>query len=121
MNDTVISPPALEALVRETLEDIKAQDTVFIDVRGRTPVTDLVVVTTGTSRRHVQAIARILVETAKGEGVSPVGVEGEQGSDWVLVDLGDVVVHVMTAESREFYRLERLWQMDEPCASNSSR
>ncbi len=121
MNDTETPPPVLEALVRNTLEDMKARETVFIDVRGRTPVTDVVVVTTGTSRRHVQAIARVLVETAKAEGMPPLGVEGEQGSDWVLVDLGDVVVHVMTAESREFYRLERLWQMDEPCASISSQ
>ncbi len=111
----------LEQLVRDALDQIKAQETVVIDVRGRTPMTDLVVVTTGTSQRHVQAVARNLVDTAKERGVRPFGVEGEEpGSNWVLIDLGDAVVHVMTAESRDFYRLERIWEMEEACASSSS-
>ncbi|MBK1727392.1 ribosome silencing factor [Halorhodospira neutriphila] len=111
----------LEGLIRDALEEIKAQDPVVIDVRERTPVTDLIVVATGTSRRHVQAVARSVIDTARAGGVTPVGVEGEGGSaDWVLIDLGDAVVHIMTAESREFYRLERMWEMDAECASTSS-
>ncbi len=112
----------LEQLVRDALEAVKAQDTVFIDVRGRTPVTDLMVVTTGTSRRHVHAVARNVLDSAKAGGVTGIGVEGEEpSSEWVLIDLGDVVVHVMTAESRDFYRLERMWEMEQPCASTSSQ
>lgn len=120
MSDVVMPLDGLKALVCETLEDGKARDTVVIDVRGRTPVTDLIVVTTGTSRRHVQSVAGNLVEAIKSRGVQPLGVEGATECDWVLVDLGDAVVHVMTEESREFYRLERMWEMDEPCASVSS-
>ncbi|ABM62904.1 ribosome silencing factor [Halorhodospira halophila] len=112
----------LEQRIRESLDAIKAQDTVAIDVRGRTPVTDLIVVTTGTSRRHVHAVARNLVDEAKAVGLPPLGVEGDEpNSEWVLIDLGDAVVHVMTQESRDFYRLERMWEMDEACASTSSQ
>ncbi|MFP4648672.1 MAG: ribosome silencing factor [Halorhodospira sp.] len=112
----------LEQLVREALDEIKAQETVVIDVRGHTPVTDRIVVTTGTSRRHVQAVARNVLDSAKAAGVAPIGVEGDEpGSDWVLIDLGDAVVHVMTAESRDFYRLERMWEMEEACAYTSSQ
>ncbi|MBK5936690.1 MAG: ribosome silencing factor [Halorhodospira halophila] len=112
----------LEQRIRESLDGIKALDTVAIDVRGRTPVTDLIVVTTGTSRRHVHAVARSLVDDAKASGLTPLGVEGDEpNSEWVLIDLGDAVVHVMTRESRDFYRLERMWEMDEACASTSSQ
>lgn len=104
----------LERIVRAALDDIKAEETVVFDVRERTPVTDLVVVTTGTSGRHIQAIARSLVDTVKEQGIAPFGVEGDRpGSEWVLIDLGDAVVHVMTAASRDFYRLERMWEMDD--------
>lgn len=112
----------LEQLVREALDEIKAEDTVVLDVEGRTPVTDRIVVTTGNSKRHVQAVARNVVDTARARGVRPLGVEGEDtAADWVLIDLGDAVVHVMTAESRDFYRLERMWEMDDKCASTSSQ
>ncbi|MBK1734070.1 ribosome silencing factor [Halorhodospira abdelmalekii] len=104
---------AIETIVREALDDIKARETVVIDVRERTPMTDLIVVTTGTSGRHIQAIARNVIDRAKEYGIHILGIEGDEpGSEWVLVDLGDAVVHVMTAESREFYRLERIWEMD---------
>ncbi|BAU58560.1 ribosome silencing factor [Halorhodospira halochloris] len=104
----------LENIVRQALEDIKAEQTVVIDVRERTPITDLVVVTTGNSGRHIQSIARHVVDAAKKQGLSNLAIEGDQaGSEWVLIDLGDVVLHVMTAESRDFYRLERMWEMDD--------
>lgn len=104
----------LENIVRTALDGIKAENTVVIDVREQTPITDLVVVTTGNSGRHIQAIARHIVNTAKERGLANIGVEGDQaGSEWVLIDLGDAVLHIMTAATREFYRLERMWEMDD--------
>lgn len=120
MSEVLIPAETLKPMVEDALSDLKARETVSIDVRGRTPVTDWIIVTTGTSNRHVQSIAQHLVETAKAEGHRPMGVEGGPDSDWVLVDLGDAVVHVMTEESRAFYRLERMWEMDEACESISS-
>lgn len=105
-------PPAAEALLEQVhaaVEEIKARDTVEIDVRGRTSVCDYMVITSGTSSRHVKSIADEVVKFAKRLGVQPLGVEGEREAEWVLVDLGDVVVHVMLPRVREFYALERLW------------
>ncbi|MEO8994472.1 MAG: ribosome silencing factor [Rhodanobacter sp.] len=91
------------------LEDLKAKDVVEIDVKGRTSIADLLVIASGTSARHVKSIADEVVQFAKKAGVMPLGVEGEQEGEWVLVDLGDVIVHVMLPRIREFYGLERLW------------
>ena len=91
------------------LEDLKAKDVREIDVRGKTSITDLLVVASGTSTRHVKSIADEVVKFAKRAGVLPIGVEGEREAEWVLVDLGDIVVHVMLPRIREFYGLERLW------------
>ncbi|MEI7037326.1 ribosome silencing factor [Fulvimonas yonginensis] len=95
--------------VIDALEELKAKDIREIDVRGKTSVTDLLVIASGTSARHVKSIADEVVKFAKKAGVMPLGVEGEQEAEWVLVDLGDVVVHVMLPRIREFYGLERLW------------
>lgn len=100
---------ALNKLVIDALEDMKAQDIAFIDVTGRTSVTDTMVIATGTSSRHVQAVADNVSEKVKEAGLMPLGSEGRGNSDWVLIDLGDAVVHVMTAQAREYYDLERLW------------
>ncbi len=100
---------ALKTLVVDALEDLKAKDIAQLDVSTLTSVTDLMVVASGTSTRHVAALAASVVEKAKQAGVQPLGVEGENGADWVLVDLGDVVVHVMLPETRQLYDLERLW------------
>ena len=111
-------PPAVEDLlqaVREAVGELKAKDTVEIDVRGKSSVTDFMVVASGTSSRHVKSIADEVVKFAKRLDVMPLGVEGEREAEWVLVDLGDVVVHVMLPRVREFYALERLWTVgDEP-------
>ena len=111
-------PPAVEDLlqaVREAVAELKAKDTVEIDVRGKSSVTDFMVVASGTSSRHVKSIADEVVKFAKRLDVMPLGVEGEREAEWVLVDLGDVVVHVMLPRVREFYALERLWTVgDEP-------
>lgn len=99
----------LHGVVLKALDDLKARDTAEIDVRGKTSVTDLIVVTSGTSTRHVKSIADEVVKAAKSAGLPPIGVEGEREAEWVLVDLGDIVVHVMLPRTREFYALERLW------------
>ncbi|GIX37737.1 MAG: ribosomal silencing factor RsfS [Silanimonas sp.] len=97
------------------LEEIKAKDLVEIDVRGKTSVCDYLVIASGTSTRHVKSLADEVVKASKQAGFQPLGVEGEREAEWVLVDLGDVVVHVMLPRVREFYALERLWTVgDEP-------
>lgn len=103
------SVPALLASVHAALEELKAKDAVEIDVRGRSSVADYMVVVSGTSTRHVKSIGDEVVRFAKNLGVMPLGVEGEREAEWVLVDLGDVIVHVMLPRVRELYALERLW------------
>lgn len=110
----------LKELVIDALDDRKAQDIQVIDVRDISSVTDIMVIATGTSTRHVKSVASYLVEKAKEAGQPPFGSEGEETGEWVLVDLGDVVAHIMTRETRDFYQLERLWStppMDEESAN----
>ena len=111
-------PPPPEVLLRQVhgaLEELKARDAVEIDVRDRSSVCDYMVVASGTSTRHVKSIADEVIKFAKKLDVQPLGVEGEREAEWVLVDLGDVIVHVMLPRVREFYALERLWTVgDEP-------
>ncbi len=111
-------PPSAEAVlgqVRAGLEELKAKDAVEIDIRGKSGIADFMVVASGTSTRHVKSIADEVVRFAKRIGVMPLGVEGEREAEWVLVDLGDVIVHVMLPRVREFYAIERLWTVgDQP-------
>jgi ribosome-associated protein len=107
----------LEQVVVVALEDMKARDITSIDVRGKTSVTDIMVIASGGSTRQIKALADSVVVKVKEQGVSLLGVEGEQDSGWVLVDIGDVVVHVMLPETRDFYNLEKLWGEDSPIAS----
>ena len=93
------------------LEDAKAQDIRTIDVRELTSMTDYMIVASGTSDRHVRSVAQSLVESMKAEGRRPLGVEGENDGEWVLVDLQDALVHVMLPRVREFYNLEKLWEI----------
>ena len=105
-------PPSVDSLleaVHAAVEELKAKDVTRIDVRGKSSVCDFMVIASGTSTRHVKSIADEVVKFAKKLGVMPLGVEGEREAEWVLVDLGDVVVHVMLPRVREFYALERLW------------
>ncbi|MBN8713714.1 MAG: ribosome silencing factor [Xanthomonadales bacterium] len=95
--------------VLDALESLKAKDVREIDVRDRTSIADLLVIASGTSARHVKSIADEVGRFAKQAGFTPLGVEGEQEGEWVLIDLGDVIVHVMLPRIREFYALERLW------------
>ena len=99
----------LKDLVLQALDDLKGQKIVALDVERQTGLVNYMVVATGTSNRHVKALANTVVVESKKVGVQPLGVEGEPGSEWVLVDLGDIVVHLMLAETRAFYDIERLW------------
>ncbi|WMS86561.1 ribosome silencing factor [Pleionea litopenaei] len=103
---------ALKEFVIEQLEDAKAQNINVIDVQDKTPITDYMIVCSGTSSRHVKSIAVQLVQKAKEQGKQPIGVEGEDTSEWVLVDFGDAIVHVMQANVRDYYQIERLWSND---------
>lgn len=102
----------LITLVQSALEDMKAREVVVLDVNGKSSVTDYMVVASGTSKRHVMSVAQEVVDKVKAAGLRPVGVEGEAVGDWILVDLGDVIVHVMMPDARSFYDIERLWSFD---------
>ena len=100
----------LQTLALQAAEDMKAQNVRILDVRDRSSVTDILIIVSGASNRHVKAIAGNVSLDAKRAGVAILGVEGEAQGEWILVDLGDVVVHVMLPQVREFYQLERLWE-----------
>ena len=104
-------PKSLMQLVSSALDGLKAADVQVLDVRHLTTVTDMMVIASGRSDRHVRAIAGAVVEQCKRAGHRPLGVEGERSGEWVLVDLADVVVHVMLPRVREFYSLEKLWDL----------
>ena len=103
--------PTLQSIVTDALADMKALDIRVIDVRGITDIADTMVIASGTSDRHVRSVAQRVVEKTKAAGFRPHGVEGQQDSDWVLIDLADLIVHVMLPRVREFYGLEKLWDM----------
>ncbi|GAB3285408.1 ribosome silencing factor [Parahaliea aestuarii] len=99
----------IKQIVETALDDLKAVNIVTLDVTGLTDVMDYLVIASGTSNRHVKSLANNVVVEGKKQGARPLGVEGEDAGDWVLVDFGDVVVHVMLPATRDFYDLERLW------------
>lgn len=107
-----MTPEQLRDLVVTALEDMKGVDVRALDVRGSTPLTDFMIVASGTSDRHVKSLAHSVLDKAREAGVKPLGVEGEQEGEWVLVDLRDVVVHVMRPQVRDFYNLEKLWSVE---------
>lgn len=99
----------LRQLVVDTLNDMKARDIEVMDVRGKTSITDYMVVASGTSDRHVKALAETVAYRSKEAGETPLGTEGLAEGEWALVDLNGVVVHVMLPKVRDFYNIERLW------------
>ena len=103
----------LKGLVTDALSELKAVDVVVIDVVEVSGFTDFMVVAGGTSSRHVKALADNLVRRCREAGVRPMGVEGERAAEWILIDLGDVVVHIMLPDIRDFYNLEKLWRLVE--------
>jgi ribosome-associated protein len=100
----------LEKLVLTALDEMKAVNIKLLDVRGLTDIADAMIVASGTSDRHVRAIADRVIEAAKNQGHRPLGVEGQRDGEWVLVDLQDVLLHVMLPRVREFYAIEQLWE-----------
>ena len=102
---------SLKTVVLDALDDMKALEVKLLDVRGLTDITDTMVIASGTSDRHVRSVAQRVVEKAKESGFRPHGVEGQQDGDWVLIDLNEMIVHVMLPRVREFYGLEKLWDM----------
>jgi ribosome-associated protein len=103
------SASPLQDVVTATLEDMKAVNVKVLDVRGLTDIADTMIIASGTSDRHVRSIADRVVEKVKGAGFRPLGTEGGRDGEWVLVDLQDIILHVMLPRVREFYGLERLW------------
>ncbi len=98
-------------IVQQVLDERKGQFITTLDVRDKTSFTDYMVLATGTSTRHIKSSCDYVVEKLAEFGVTPLGMEGDMNSDWVLLDLGDVIVHAMTAQAREFYQLEKLWSV----------
>jgi len=108
---TTVAKPSLKTIVLAALDDMKALEVKVLDVRGLTDIADTMVIASGTSDRHVKSMAQRVVEKTKEAGFRPHGVEGQQDGDWVLIDLHDMIVHVMLPRVREFYGLEKLWDM----------
>lgn len=96
-------------LITDTMEDLKAQDVQTLDVRALTTMTDYMIIASGRSDRQVKAIADRVIEAAKTRRTRPLGVEGQQQGEWILIDFGDVIAHVMRPDTREYYQLEKLW------------
>ncbi len=119
--DDALTSDQLRDLVISALEDLKAIDIQQISVAGQNPLTDLFVVASGNSSRHVKSMAEKLVLKAKAAGCAPLGVEGAREGEWVLVDLNDVVVHLMLPQTRAFYNLEKLWEASTRQRSSASR
>ena len=99
----------LNAQIKTALEEIKAQNVIELDVREQSDITDFLIIASGTSNRHVKSVANRVVEELKPQGVRPLGMEGLTDGEWVLVDYGDTVLHVMLPQARDFYELEKLW------------
>lgn len=108
----------LKHIVLEALDDLKAKDVVQLDVSDLTEIMDTLIIASGTSNRHVKSLASNVAQDAKNAGFMPLGTEGEGQGEWVLVDFGDIVVHVMTPATRSFYDLEKLWSEAPKTRSN---
>lgn len=105
----MLPPNELHDFIVDKLDDLKSKDIVKLDVRGKSPITDYMIICTGTSSRHILSIAEHLIQSVKQIGILPLGSEGKAGTDWIVVDLGDIIVHVMQEDSRQLYELEKLW------------
>jgi len=104
----------LKKIIMDTMADLKAVDVKIFEVRSLTTVTDYMVIASGRSNRQVKAIAEKVIEAAKQNKIPPMGVEGRQQAEWILIDFGDVIAHVMHPAARAYYQLEKLWAVDDP-------
>jgi len=114
-----MQPEELTEVILKTLDDMKAQDVKVLDVRGKTSITDIMIIASGTSDRHVKSLADSVAFQAKQAGETPLGVEGTTEGEWALVDLNGVVVHVMQPKVRDFYQLERLWTVGDQSSDDN--
>ena len=119
MKKTPPAPAELLDLVETSLDDDKAEGTVVIDLAGKTSLTDYMVIASGTSQRQVGAMADHLREKIKQSGIKGVSVEGQAQCDWVLIDAGDVIIHLFRPEVREFYNIEKMWGVPLPAGTES--
>ncbi|ODN42771.1 ribosome silencing factor [Piscirickettsia litoralis] len=101
----------LTQVINHALEEAKAKNIVVLDVAEMTSITDHMMVASGTSSRHLKALANAVISDVKAQGFEVLGIEGEAGAEWILVDMADVILHVMLPETREFYNLEKFWSM----------
>ncbi len=108
----------LQKMILNTLDELKARDIHVLDVRGKTSITDFMIIASGTSTRHVKSLIDGVCEDCLNAGVRPIGVEGTQNAEWALADLGDVIVHVMLPAVRDFYNLDKLWGEQSPSLVN---
>lgn len=108
----------LQKMILNTLDELKARDIHVLDVRGKTSITDFMIIASGTSTRHVKSLIDGVCEACLNAGVRPIGVEGTQNAEWALADLGDVIVHVMLPAVRDFYNLDKLWGEQSPSLVN---
>lgn len=106
-------------IVKNALEELKAVDVQVLDVRGLTTITDTMIIASGNSARQIRALSDNVLKRARENGIRPLGLEGQQESEWVLVDLGDVIVHIMHPVTRAYYQLEKLWQPQRQQASTT--
>jgi len=118
---TSIDPAILAKLVAAQLEEDKAENILEIPLAGKSPMADIMIVASGRSARHVAALADHVFRKLKESGASKVRMEGMPNADWVLIDAGDVIVHIFRPEVREFYNLERIWASDTPAAASAAR
>lgn len=120
MSNPKISPAELKDLALASLDEMKAQDVITLDVKDKASFTDFMIIASGTSDRHLKAMANQIHIDAKTAGNPPLSTEGEDTRNWILVDLGDVVVHLMRPEVRETYEIEKLWSIGSPKRNNDT-
>ena len=114
------TPDSIAQLVQDALDDAKATDVSTIAVQDKTSITDFMIIASGNSTRHVKTLAESVVMKSKERGIPILGVEGEKEAEWILVDLADVLVHVMLPRTRAFYNLEKLWSLDESAVAGEA-
>ena len=107
---------ALQDFVIDKIDDLKGQDIIALDVQGKSSITDCMIICTGNSNRHVRSIADNLAEEIRHAGMMPFGVDNNSDGEWVMVDLGEVMVHVMQNDARHLYQLEKLWNRNSKAA-----